>query len=317
MTNVIVPVYNTDFNLFKKAIYSCLNQTKPCLISVIDDFSNQIYSDKYSKFCKSQNIHYIRKKENEGAGMARQYGIEHGYTLTNFILFLDADDVLMPNAIEVLESSIEDNDIAIGDIVRQGLGKGNFETIPLEKSNTWMHGKLYKRKFLVDKKIKFNKTIKYNEDSYFNMISLPLAKKIYVNFPVYIWCYNKNSITRNVEENFGEKYNYLYLKANLQGLEFLLKNKSDLTGRHFGIILGQIFNSYCLEKILKNKNVILETYQKNLKNICLKYKIFIKENEKYIKEGFLSTAKIGEQNKIFDISPLEWYENFIYFKELI
>lgn len=315
MTNIIIPVYNTDFNLFKKALFSCFSQTKKCLISVIDDASRQKYSEKYSNFCKENNIHYVRKEINEGAGLTRQYGIEHGYTLTKFVMFLDADDVLVPNAVELLESSIENNDVAVGNIIRQGLWSGSFETIPLESSNTWMHGKLYRRDFLINNNLKFSESIKYNEDAYFNMIALPLAKKVHIDFPVYIWCYNRDSITRNEKENFGEKYNYLYLKANLQGLEFLLKNKPDFAGKHFGTILGQIFNSYCLEKALKNKNIVLETYEEILKNICLNNKDFILENEKYIKEGFLNIAKIGEQNRIFDISPLEWYEKFIYSKE--
>lgn len=98
--SIIVPVYNT-----KDFIYDCLdslvNQTyKNIEIVIVDDGSNdgsdmvcQEYQEKYG------NIVFV-SKENGGLSSARNYGIKH--SSGDYITFVDSDDYLNPDSIEIL-----------------------------------------------------------------------------------------------------------------------------------------------------------------------------------------------------------------------
>ena len=49
-----------------------------------------------------------------------------------------------------------------------------------KKSESWLHGKIYKRKFLEKNNIKFNES-RYNEDVYFNeLIFYQILKEIFL-----------------------------------------------------------------------------------------------------------------------------------------
>jgi glycosyltransferase involved in cell wall biosynthesis len=95
LVSIIIPCYNSEFFL-QEAIASALNQTYSNVeIIVIDDGS----TDGSLKI-----IHSFGDKirwetgENRGAPLARNRGIE--LAKGEYIKFLDADDVLLPNCIE-------------------------------------------------------------------------------------------------------------------------------------------------------------------------------------------------------------------------
>ncbi|MHA2279397.1 MAG: glycosyltransferase family 2 protein [Promethearchaeota archaeon] len=95
-TTVVISNYNYDRYL-AAAIDSCLGQTVPCRIIVVDDASTdnswkvlQRYKDK---------IINIRLKENSG-GNARGKNIGIALSETLYVTCLDSDDILLPDSIE-------------------------------------------------------------------------------------------------------------------------------------------------------------------------------------------------------------------------
>lgn len=101
LVSIIIPTYNYA-NYLPKAIESCLNQSHKSLeIIVVDDGSTdnterivQGYGDK---------VAYVFQN-NGGVSSARNKGLE--LAAGEFIAFLDADDYLMEDAIEVRLDSI-------------------------------------------------------------------------------------------------------------------------------------------------------------------------------------------------------------------
>jgi glycosyltransferase involved in cell wall biosynthesis len=95
LVSVVIPCYNHAHYL-KEAIESVLHQTYPYTeIVVVDDGS----ADNTAEVCAQYpNVKYVRT-ERVGLSAARNIGVKH--INGNFVVFLDADDFLCSDAIEV------------------------------------------------------------------------------------------------------------------------------------------------------------------------------------------------------------------------
>ena len=100
--SVIIPTYNSA-NYLNQAIDSVLMQGyTPCELIVVDDGSTDETESVLKPY--QDKIKYI-KQENSGSAAARNRGMQLAeYEL---ILFLDADDLMAPNAVEVLSKHLD------------------------------------------------------------------------------------------------------------------------------------------------------------------------------------------------------------------
>ncbi len=96
LVSIIIPAYNAE-NYIRRAIESALNQTyKNIEIFVIDDGSTD-NTAKIIKSYKDPRLIYLYQK-NQGQGRARNYAI--GKSKREYITFLDADDIYLPEKVE-------------------------------------------------------------------------------------------------------------------------------------------------------------------------------------------------------------------------
>lgn len=96
----IVPYYRDNLTI-ERAINSILNQTvQVSEIIIIDDFSNREIDIEMLRSIenKSNLIKIIRRRENRGPGESRNVGLDKASS--NYIAFLDSDDVWKENKIE-------------------------------------------------------------------------------------------------------------------------------------------------------------------------------------------------------------------------
>lgn len=57
-----------------------------------------------------------------------------------------------------------------------------------EMDSTFVHGKIHRRKYLIDKKIRWNPKLTIHEDSYFNILCQNLTTNVkYCQTPFYLW----------------------------------------------------------------------------------------------------------------------------------
>lgn len=108
--SIVIPVYNASKYL-KQCLDSVLTQNTALSYEIIcvDDGSTdksslilQEYKNKYSSI-------KVLFQNNAGAGRARNLGIE--MARGRYILFLDSDDWLLPNAFSVLEANLYEEDL--------------------------------------------------------------------------------------------------------------------------------------------------------------------------------------------------------------
>lgn len=97
MISIIIPCYN-QAQYLKEAIDSALNQTyKNVEIVVVNDGSTDNTDEVIEPYLQNQKIIY-KKQSNKGLPGARNFGIQ--FCSGDFILPLDADDVMLPEWLE-------------------------------------------------------------------------------------------------------------------------------------------------------------------------------------------------------------------------
>lgn len=210
LVSVIIPIYNAEKYL-KQCLESIINQTyKNIEIILVDDGSNDdsyFIADAYAK--KDVRIKVFHKT-NSGVSSARNCGLEE--TNGDLALFVDADDWLELDAVEVLVGVLEDTDAdivwcdyilevaqenkleIIGDCKINHV-EGKMELIkymigyPKIRENVWMGtslwNKLFKMKIIKDNRITFQENVSVAEDMYFN-------------FQYLLWCKCGSSISRKL-----------------------------------------------------------------------------------------------------------------------
>lgn len=110
MFSIVVPVYNTKIDYLKQAVDSCLLQTYRYFeIILVDDGSKKEYAIAMDEMQKIDDRIKVIHKKNMGVSVARNVGIDHA--LGEYVLFMDSDDFLETNALEIIEKYISNNSL--------------------------------------------------------------------------------------------------------------------------------------------------------------------------------------------------------------
>lgn len=224
MVSIILPIYNKEKEL-EQCLKSILNQTyKNIEIILVNDGSKDSSKDICERFLKKDERIKLINKKNEGVELARITGLEN--VNGNYITFVDPDDWIPNNAIELLIKSIksEDADVSFGKfcrvldkygLIKREIKSNIYSNLVIEKNELmnkyygsfcgWgdlpvnMCGKLYK-KSLIDSVNYQPVGISHGEDLCFNLQILPHANKI-VSIPDTIYFYRWGGITNNINKN--------------------------------------------------------------------------------------------------------------------
>ncbi|MCP1450459.1 glycosyltransferase family 2 protein [Priestia megaterium] len=109
--SVIVPFYNQE-KFIEKCVLSIMNQTlKDIQIILVDDGSTDKSKEIVEALAKSDDRILILEQKNQGQGIARNYGLN--YASGEFVYFLDSDDYLNDNALEVCYKNLINNSAQI------------------------------------------------------------------------------------------------------------------------------------------------------------------------------------------------------------
>jgi glycosyltransferase involved in cell wall biosynthesis len=256
MVEIGIPVYNAADTL-PKTLDSLVSQTVNdfCVCLSIDgDFQNwKIYENLFNEYQKrGLKMRMVSLAQNCGPGAARQLILDS--TQCDYIMFLDADDMLMPRAVEVLyqQAKVEEYDIIRSSFIRED-ENGDYILPQNMGVITWFHGKIYRVAFLKEKNINFLTELRTDEDAYFNLIAWNTAEKRgELEEVTYIWRYNKNSLTRaRVEKDyFSDTYMY-YIISQVEGLKKLYEINRQISDDLISQTLLNIYYYYMKGRFYK------------------------------------------------------------------
>lgn len=254
MVEVGIPVWHARDTLCK-CLDSLVAQTSDKFITCLSiDYDGEDYSDIIKTYStRGLKIRVINGKENGGPGAARQRIIDT--TQCDYLIFMDADDMLMPRAVEVLSQHMKVNNF---DIIRSGFIREEKNKqdlfIPQDSSIiTWFHGKIYRVKFLKEKNIRFLPGLRIDEDAYFNLIAWNSTEnRGEIAEYTYIWRDNKNSLTRAQDNSEYFKDNYMnYITSQVRALQRLMEINESVKNDIISITLINIYYTYMRAVYLK------------------------------------------------------------------
>lgn len=108
LVSVIIPVYNRT-DLLREAVESAIAQTyRPIEIVIVDDGSTDDTNNVAKEIeIRHKDIVRVYRKENEGPGLAREYGRQRARG--EYIQYLDSDDLIHPGKLAVQVAALEAN----------------------------------------------------------------------------------------------------------------------------------------------------------------------------------------------------------------
>lgn len=221
LVSIIIPIYNAG-KYINKCVESILNQTyKNVEIILINDGSKDDSLDILKELEKEHQNIIVYDQENCGVANTRNRGMQ--YATGDYIMFIDNDDFIDPEYIEIFVNELKEADY---DIVIGGFKRVNtknqilFHNHPLDDRWTkytiiapW--AKLYKREVIEKYQAQF---LDYGiaEAVYFvlNLYSRNLNIKT-IEYEGYNWFYNDESISNTMHKGLNETIDLTYVLDKL------------------------------------------------------------------------------------------------------
>ena len=272
---IIVPMYNVE-KYVKQCIESIKEQTYvnfKCVL--IDDGSTDETLSIARSIVEKDPRFLIESITNSGPAAARNIGIEK--TLSEYIMFVDSDDLLSENALELLINSITANeniDMVVGKTIRFNDQK-KWPVTSHEKYKVTKEGikniadnpelfyaigpaaKLFKRSLIGD--MRFDEKITFAEDQLFSYHCYLNSKNIYT-LDECVYFYR----VREDESSLTQTYRKKILK-NLDVLLNVMKDAQQLTSALQGkeeIIIAYYNRLFEIElRVLFKQNLLIKTQQ--------------------------------------------------------
>jgi glycosyltransferase involved in cell wall biosynthesis len=268
LVSVIVPIYNADKYL-EACIKSIISQTYQNLeLILVNDGSLDSSLSICEKYSQNYSNIVIINQENQGVSAARKNGVLSAKG--EWIIFVDADDVLLDAAIDTLLKNKSNCDIIIGQVDFSGpykwpypimshhFSSSDYVSILIKKNiiHSGPVARIIKRKLFTNREI-FNipREVTNGEDFIMNL-RLGLAASHIRIIPniVYKYINRESSVSQNPVIS-KMRYNILFSKCVKESF-----NKDDL------IIHDKLIKFYLLSRIKK----CLKLKMKNLINVCLR-----------------------------------------------
>lgn len=284
MISIIIPAYNAEKDI-EKCINSVLHQTyKNLEIIIMNDGSTDHTKQIIEGLEKKDSRIIVIHKENTGVSDTRNVGLE--IAKGDYIGFIDSDDEVKPEMYETLLLNMVKHNADISHCgfelvgenlsrVFNGTGKIYIQSqketlVSLLKADLFepsIWNKLYRREVI--KNIKFDTTIKFNEDLLFNVEAFKNANKIvFEDLPLYKYIYNPLSASRSTP-------NYKIQESVLKVTELVYEKLQ-------GLNIDNVRNQFYVNKLITIYRAFLDDNQRNFNLERNVNELLRKSSDKYL-----------------------------------
>lgn len=267
MLDIIIPVYKAKKTLLRILMNLAIQRDiENFNVYLVIDADGEDYDYEKRFVEKFYPIKLLTLEKNGGPGVARQYGIDN--SSSPYIMFIDSDDYLYsPYSLKYIMNEIINTDFDL--LITNFRYERDNEVIIKKRDVTWLHGKVYRRKFLVDNDIKFNDT-RANEDNGFNRLLLLHRPEIYfLDKITYVYSENSESITRRNNRDYkflGLEYLSYNIVWAIQKVFDKKININMVATTAYALLLAmyyyyiELYDDYDVEKILLWTKDVLSIY---------------------------------------------------------
>ena len=198
------------------------------------------------------------KEPHRGVSATRNACLD--YATADYVMFCDADDMLhnacglwilfkeMNVGFDSLVSCFVEETRCGMDVPanpqagQPAMKKGDVMYINHDMDSTFVHGKVHRRQYLIEKGIRFNDNLTIHEDSYFNILAQNLSENVkYCPTPFYLWRWRDASVCRHDPKYILKTYRNMLDSNDALVDEFIRRGRQDKAAFYCGFI---VFDAY-------------------------------------------------------------------------
>lgn len=168
------------------------------------------------------------------------------YATADYVMFCDVDDMFF-NACGLwilFREMATGFDSLVSVFVEETRlpGTGDVTYINRQQDSTFVHGKVHRRQYLLDRRIRFNDALTIHEDSYFNILAQNLSQNVkYCPTPFYLWKWRNDSVCRHDPKYILRTYGNMLDSNDALVDEFLRRGLGDKAAFYTAFM---IFDAY-------------------------------------------------------------------------
>ena len=260
-------------------------------------------------------IKYI-KCEHNGVSATRNAALDAA--TAKYVMFCDADDMFCDVCgLSIIFNEMEKGFDTLVSVFREESRHPETKEIVYinrEMDSTFVHGKIHRRQYLIDKNIRFNPKLTIHEDSFFNILAQNLTSEAkYCPFPFYLWKWRDESVCRHDPKYILKTYNNMLDSNDALIDEFYKRGHDDKAIFYTGFM---IFDAYYTmnkkEWVDVNNKEYRDAVEKRFVAYYTKHKHRwdkISDEEKAIISNGVRTRSIGEGMPMETMTIDQWLDH--------
>lgn len=240
---ILIPQWNETDEIIKPLLDSIQIQQNVDLkkdvgVIIVNDGSNIRLSKELLNSYTYHIDYYLH--EHKGVSATRNACLD--YSTAEYIMFCDADDMFY-NAcgLYIIFKEIQSDgfDTFVSKFIEETRIDDTDEPLYINHDidSTFVHGKVYRRQYLINQDIRWNEALTLHEDGYFNTLCQRLTESVkYCSTPFYLWKWRDNSVCRSDKAWVMKTYDHFIRGNEALVDEFIKRNKVDLAQFYIAVL---------------------------------------------------------------------------------
>ena len=244
---ILIPQYKETDEVIKPLLNSIALQQSIDMneigVIICNDGSNVFLTDTLLNSYPYKIEYY--KEPHRGVSATRNACLDHA--TADYVMFCDADDIFYSvcGLWQMFREMNTGFDSMVSLFIEETRNPQNKEEIVYvnhEMDSTFVHGKIHRRQYLIDKDMRWNEKLTIHEDSYFNILCQNLSTNVkYCQTPFYLWKWRDESVCRHDPKYLLKTYNNMLDSNDALIDEFLSRAVQD---KAMFFVAFMIFDAY-------------------------------------------------------------------------
>lgn len=318
--DILVPQYNETDEVVKPLLDSIAIQQNVDFndigVIICNDGSDIYLTEDFLNSYPFKVSYY--KEPHKGVSATRNACLDH--SKADYVMFCDADDMFC-NVCGLWMMFREMNapggfDTMVSVFIEENRMPETKEVFYLnrEMDSTFVHGKIHRRHYLLEKKIRWNDDLTIHEDSYFNILCQNLTDNAkFCPTPFYLWKWRDNSVCRHDSKYILKTYNNMLDSNTALIKEFLRRGVHDKAMLY---ATSMIFDAYYTMNKEEWRNQENQEYRHKTE---LRFKTYFKEfkslwgnmpiNDKMAISNSIRTRFVQEGMRMEAVTIEDWLKH--------
>ena len=304
---ILIPQYKETDKIIKPLLDSielqqAVNLATDIGVIIVNDGTDVYLSDTLLSSYSYQIDYY--KHKHKGVSATRNACLD--YATADYIMFCDADDMFYNLcALHIIFREIDKKpfDTFVSKFIEEIRIGDKAEFIDHDLDSTFVHGKVHRRKYLIDNNIRWNEDLTLHEDAYFHILCQQSTSNIvYCDTSFYLWKFRADSICRSDPHWVMNTYDHL-IKANSALVSQLVERKLEDIAAFYTATL--LIDAYSVVNTTSWHKIVSEEHTDSIIKLLRDY--YIKYNYLFERLSTIRRDKLSEllQTKIENIPSLK------------